>query len=222
MTFLVGSPISFFLSGVLLCDTNVVKSMLFPHQYQRDVRTHQGANAVLIVYAITNVLVAISENQGGPNVTLATKYVAIFVAFEMVSRGYLIYQLGKRAAIPSMPVTRNATELAENENHSAELAEARDLNYILAEPLNNENIASIPIELESNSDRSSLSSYKGSEFFTQSIKNSELLDSDYVGQSMEQVELELYNESKRLLSDESTTRRFYEQASVKTGVIELA
>ncbi len=71
-----GGAISFFSLGVLLCDTSVVKSMHFPLQYGRDIRTHQGANAVLIVYATTNVLVAINENQG-PNITLATKYVAL-------------------------------------------------------------------------------------------------------------------------------------------------
>ncbi len=85
-----GGAISFFSLGVLLCDTSVVKSMHFPLQYRRDIRTHQGANAVLIVYATTNVLVAISENQG-PNITLATKYVALFVAIEVVCRAWLSY-----------------------------------------------------------------------------------------------------------------------------------
>ncbi len=138
-----------------------------------------------------------------------------------------------------MPVTRNAVstqaELADNENHPAELAETRHLNSIRA---SNESIASIPAELadrvttvtsnqavafkaqrdlpekgvfeDENSDgcQSSLSSYEGSVYFKQSTKHSELLDSEY---GMEHVDLESYNESKRLHS-ESTTRSFYKQA----------
>ncbi len=66
------------------------------------------------------------------------------MAIEIVCRGYLIYQLRNRAVIQSVPVTRNAVstqaELADNENHSAELAETRHLNSIRA---SNESIASI-------------------------------------------------------------------------------
>ncbi len=63
----------------------LLRSSQLPVEFRRDVRMHQGANGVLVVYAITNYIVSLNDN-GASSMTQC-------VTLELLGRCYFIYKL---------------------------------------------------------------------------------------------------------------------------------
>ncbi len=213
--------------------------MLTHPSYNKAVTAHKVSNRIVVVYAVLNAAAAIAVPEPQNYFIIL---IPCCVLLELLCRFVLLYKLEK---ILQNAISTQA-ELAENENHPAQLVEA---NCIRVKQVNNENIATnhanrgitvtnhqaialktqslksrrneqrlelsekdVFKEENSDSDGSSISSYEGSdEHFPLSTKHSEIPDSK---QSMKQVDLELYNRSKRLHTDVSTIRMFNKQAEV--------
>ena len=67
--------------------------------YQSDIGTHKGANVMLVMYAVLNLLVVFKSTTQESTVT---KLFPLFVALEFLSRPYIVYELGRRAALANV------------------------------------------------------------------------------------------------------------------------
>ena len=79
--------------------TNNRNSIISHKDYQSDIGTHRGANVMLVMYAVLNLLVV---SKSTTQESTVTKLFPFFVALEFLSRPYIVYELGRRASLANV------------------------------------------------------------------------------------------------------------------------
>lgn len=161
-----------------------------PRGYQTDINAHMGSNILLAMYAVMNLLVA--RKCHGPDSTVITEFVPLFVVFELICRNILVYHLRhSRSVIRGDAALEKPQEnellntqpnLSDNDDHMIDEDEAANEDHMIDceeprlydEPVvtlgeQNNYIQRDKVEVDSNnlqssddSATSSLSSYTGS------------------------------------------------------------
>ena len=83
------------------------QNMILAHaDYERDIGPHRGAHILMMMYAVFNVLVA--SSCIGEEISLIVLFVPVLAILELVSRNYIVTELGRRARL-----AREANRLAQ-------------------------------------------------------------------------------------------------------------